>query len=98
MVTVAMAVVNPLSTTDFLVLVLLNMTVSPAAGTVPVDQLAPQDHLLPSPALPPQVPSVPAPVQVTLAPWTGVAMMDDKTAADSAITWTERMAQCSREL
>jgi ribose/xylose/arabinose/galactoside ABC-type transport system permease subunit len=51
----------------FLVEVELNTAVSAAAGMLSVDQLAPHDHLFPSPALPPQVPSVPPPSQVTVA-------------------------------
>lgn len=47
--------------------VLSKIAVSAAAGMLLVDQFSPQDHLFPSPAFPPQLPSLPPPSQVTFA-------------------------------
>ena len=45
----------------------LKTTTSVETGAISPDQLAAQDHLFPSPAAPPQVPSVPPPSQVLAA-------------------------------
>src|SRR3989338_8793784 len=45
----------------------LKTTMSVETGAISPDQLAAQDHLFPSPAAPPQVPSVPPPSQVLAA-------------------------------
>src|SRR3990172_12820938 len=60
---------KPESILEFLVEVPLNVAISEEVGWVSSDQLASHDHFSPSPAPPPQVPSVPSPSQVRTTAW-----------------------------